>query len=62
MVSVKIPPNERKYFLKRIKFLFHFVIIWKALMCVEKVKDKSGLFSMHKYAPLIKAAYTIKMD
>ena len=29
---------------------------------VEKVKDKSGLFSMHKCAPLIKAAYTIKMD
>lgn len=31
-------------------------------MCVEKVKDKSGLFSMHRYAPLIKAAYTIKME
>lgn len=31
-------------------------------MCVEKLEDKSGLFSMHKCAPIFKAAYTIKME
>lgn len=31
-------------------------------MCIEKLEDKSDLFSMHKYAPLFKAAYTIKME
>lgn len=31
-------------------------------MCIEKLENKSGLFSMHKYAPLFKAAHTIKME
>lgn len=31
-------------------------------MCVEKVKDKRSVLSMHKYAPIIKATYTAKME
>lgn len=31
-------------------------------MCVEKLEDKSGLFSVHKYVPVCKATYTVKME
>lgn len=31
-------------------------------MYVEKVKDKSGLFSVDKYVPIIKADCAIKME
>lgn len=31
-------------------------------MCVEKLEDKSGLFSMHKYVLIFKAAYTVKIE
>lgn len=31
-------------------------------MCIEKLEDKSGLFSMHKCVPIFKTAYTIKIE
>lgn len=30
-------------------------------MNIEKLEDKSGLFSMHKYVPIFKTAPTIKI-
>lgn len=44
---------KKKYFLKKDKISFSFCDNMEnidVLMCVEKVKDKSSVFSMHRYA------------